>query len=53
MVKAEVKSENKFCFTIDTNIFSECVITKALYWYADSFIIYWDKVSDSIYRNNS
>lgn len=48
MVKAEVKSENKFCFTIDTNIFSECVITKALYWYADSFIIYWDKVSDSI-----
>ncbi len=48
MIKSEVKSENKFCFTIDTDIFGECIITKALYWYTESFIIYWNKISDSI-----
>ncbi|WP_459190015.1 His-Xaa-Ser system protein HxsD [Parabacteroides sp. APC149_11_2_Y6] len=50
MINAELKSENIFCFTIDTSIFSESVITKALYWYVESFIIYWNKKSDSVYE---
>ena len=41
MIKAELKSEGTFRFIIDASIFNEGVLTKALYWYADSFIIYW------------
>lgn len=40
MIKAELKSEGTFRFIIDASIFNEGVLTKALYWYADSFIIY-------------
>ena len=43
MIKAELRSENTFCFTINASIFNERVLTKALYWYAESFIIYWNK----------
>ena len=39
MIKAELRSENTFCFTINASIFNERVLTKALYWYAESFII--------------
>lgn len=52
MIKAELKSENVFCYTIDTSIFSDSVITKALYWYAESFIIYWSRKNDNIYEIN-
>ena len=45
MIKAELRSENTFCFTINASIFNERVLTKALYWYAESFIIYWNKPS--------
>ena len=43
MIKAIAKSANSFLYIIDASIFSEKVITKALYWYSDSFIIYWDR----------
>ena len=36
MIKAELRSENTFCFTINASIFNERVLTKALYWYAES-----------------
>ena len=39
MIKAELRSEYTFCFTINASIFNERVLTKALYWYAESFII--------------
>lgn len=50
MINAELKSENVFCFTIDTSIFSESVIAKALYWYAELFYIYWNKRDNSIHE---
>lgn len=50
MINAELKTPNTFCFTIDTSIFSENIITKVLYWYAESFIIYWNKKSNNIYE---
>ena len=31
MIKAELRSENTFCFTINASIFNERVLTKALY----------------------
>ncbi len=43
MIKAELKSEDTFCFFVDASIFNENVLSKALYWYADKFIIYWEK----------
>lgn len=50
MINAELKSEDIFYFTIDTSIFSESVITKALYWYTEFFDIYWSKKSDSVHE---
>ena len=50
MIKAELKSEGTFRFIIDASIFNEGVLTKALYWYADSFIIYWSKDDNNIYE---
>ncbi|MBX9188555.1 His-Xaa-Ser system protein HxsD [Bacteroides sp. K03] len=50
MINAELKSEDIFYFTIDTSIFSESVITKALYWYTEYFDIYWSKKSDSVHE---
>lgn len=38
MIKAELRSENTFCFTINASIFNERVLTKALYWYTELFI---------------
>jgi len=48
MINAELKSNNAFCFTINTSIFNENVITKALYWYTEFFNIYWNKKSESV-----
>ena len=50
MIKAELRSENTFCFTINASIFNERVLTKALYWYAESFIIYWNKNKDNLFE---
>lgn len=50
MINAELKSENIFYFTIDTSIFSESVITKALYWYTEFFDIYWSKKNDNVHE---
>ena len=50
MIKAELRSENTFCFTINASIFNERVLTKALYWYAESFIIYWNKNIDNLFE---
>ena len=50
MINAELKSENVFCFTIDISIFNESVLTKSLYWYAESFIVYWKKNNDDIHE---
>lgn len=50
MINAELKSEDIFYFTIDTSIFSESVITKALYWYTEFFDIYWSKKSDNVHE---
>lgn len=50
MIKAELRSENTFCFNINASIFNERVLTKALYWYAESFIIYWNKNKDNLFE---
>lgn len=50
MINAELKSENIFYFTIDTSIFSESVITKALYWYTEFFDIYWSEKNDNVHE---
>ncbi|WP_455638525.1 His-Xaa-Ser system protein HxsD [Parabacteroides sp.] len=50
MINAELKSENIFCFTIDASIFSENVITKALYWYTEFYDIYWSKKNDNVHE---
>lgn len=50
MIKAELISENTFSFIIDTSIFNENVLTKVLYWYAESFVIYWKKHHDSMHE---
>ena len=50
MIKAELRSENTFCFTINASIFNKRVLTKALYWYAESFIIYWNKNKDNLFE---
>lgn len=50
MIKAELKSEDTFCFFVDASIFNENVLSKALYWYADKFIIYWEKIDNSIHQ---
>ena len=50
MIKAELRSENTFCFIINASIFNERVLTKALYWYAESFIIYWNKNKDNLFE---
>ena len=50
MIKAELRSENTFCFTINASIFNERVLTKALYWYTESFIIYWNENKDNLFE---
>ena len=50
MVKAELKSENTFHFTLDISIFNENVLTKVLYWYTESFVIYWSRSIDNMHE---
>ena len=50
MINAKLKSENAFCFTIDTSIFRESVIRKVLYWYSELFNIYWTKKDNSVHE---
>lgn len=50
MIKAELRSENTFCFTINASISNERVLTKALYWYTESFIIYWNENKDNLFE---
>lgn len=50
MIAAEFKSENSFCFRIDASIFNEKVLTKVLYWYSDSYIIYWSRLNENIHE---
>ena len=49
-IRMFLRSENTFCFTINASIFNERVLTKALYWYAESFIIYWNKNKDNLFE---
>ena len=50
MIKSELKSENTFHFIIDVSIFNESVLTKVLYWYAESFVIYWSRSIDNMHE---
>ncbi|MCR5437822.1 MAG: His-Xaa-Ser system protein HxsD [Treponema sp.] len=43
MIEAKQIANNAFIFTIDSSIFSEVVLSKALYWYADTFNVFWQQ----------
>lgn len=46
MISFQRFDQNSFSFTIDPSIFSEKVITKSLYNYANDYMITWEKVGE-------
>lgn len=46
MISFHRSNLNSFSFTIDPNIFSEKVITKSLYNFANEYLITWEKVGN-------
>lgn len=50
MIESIQKKENEYCFIIDIALFNENVITKALYWYIESFSVFWNKRSENIHE---